>query len=114
MERWDLTLAANNLGGRVPRKRVLVSDSCPVILSTCVLSNTPFANPAGDHNFVHLRPLGADGCLQAHAVKLASMVFLQFVKVVRLSSGGDFADVMTLAQHAYHTKPPEAISTRGI
>ena len=46
MERCPFTAAANSLGGRVPKKRVRVSDSCPVILSTCVLSNTPFAKPA--------------------------------------------------------------------
>lgn len=46
MERCPFTLAANSLGGRVPRKRVRVSDSWPVILSTWVRSSTPLARPA--------------------------------------------------------------------
>ena len=46
MERLPRTDTANSLGGLVPKKRVRVSLSCPVTLSTSVLSSTPFSSPA--------------------------------------------------------------------
>ena len=46
MERFPRTGTAASLGLRTPRKRVLVSLSCPVTLSTSVLSSNPFSNPA--------------------------------------------------------------------
>ena len=46
MERLPRTGTANSLGARVPRKRVRVSLSCPVTLSTSVRSSSPFMRPA--------------------------------------------------------------------
>jgi hypothetical protein len=38
-------MVAKSLGARAPRKRVRVSDSCPVTRSTSVRSSTPFWRP---------------------------------------------------------------------
>ena len=48
MERLPRTGTAVSLGLRTPRKRVRVSLSCPVTLSTSVLSSRPFSRPSGD------------------------------------------------------------------
>ena len=46
MERRPRTGTAKSFGARVPRKRVRVSLSCPVTLSTSVRSSSPFIRPA--------------------------------------------------------------------
>ena len=57
MERLPRTGTAVSLGRRTPRKRARVSLSCPVTLSTSVLSSSPFSSPAsgGDMNHVPRR-----------------------------------------------------------
>lgn len=59
MERFPRTGTAVSLGRRTPRKRVLVSLSCPVTLSTSVRSSSPFSNP-GAHTH-HLNQTNKDG-----------------------------------------------------
>ena len=51
MERLPRTGTAVSLGLRTPRKRVRVSLSCPVTLSTSVLSSRPFSRPASGSSF---------------------------------------------------------------
>ena len=59
MERRPRTATANSLGGRVPRKRVRVSLSCPVTLSTSVRSSSPVIRPAPVSPRPHAQTPGA-------------------------------------------------------